>query len=513
MQTLNRSAKDHRHGRGRLVLGAGLVGALLLAVLPSTMASAATATIGADCAKANVKAKVKVGKSKVTLTCKKAATRLVWTDTRVINLSIIANAIKGGKSAAQAEWLQDYIAPNFTQDSALKGYNVRVRFVGRGVGDEDYKAQLALDLRSGSAADVLNIDGIWVGEFADAGYIKPLQKVVGSSYAKWDGWAQIDSTVQELMSYKGQRYGIPAGTDGRILYFNRNVFKAAGLPDNWQPNSWADILSTAATIKAKVPGVTPIQIDAGTGMGEATTMQGVLPLLVGTGERIYYDQTGRWTGNTAGIRKVLGFYSDIYNGGLGNKTWQLTKDGRDQSFKAFADGKVGILGEGDYGWRGVWNPDTGDFPMKDRATTIGWAKIPAVSPGQGIRRQSFVSMSGGGGFVLNPKTRNATWAWNLLTYMNSRDAIQASLAGSVKISQRADVNSYISRADPLINFIVKNVMPLTAYRPGFAVYPQVSAALQAATEDVVNGATVTKAAADYQSALVKLVGASKVTSN
>jgi multiple sugar transport system substrate-binding protein len=505
MQTLNRR-----------VLGIGLVTAILLAVLPATSASAATA-VGAACSKVGAKTPGVSLKKKVTLTCKKASGQLVWTDTRVVNLSVIANAIQGGKSAANAIWLQDYVIPNYTRDAALRGYTVKVKFTGQGVADEAYKSGIALDLKAKIGADIMNIDGIWVGEFADAGYIKPLLKVVGPTYTKWEGWSQINSSVQDLMSYNGARYGIPQGTDGRILYFNKKIFAAAGLPTNWQPNSWADILAAAKKIKdSGQDGVVPIQIDAGTQMGEATTMQGVLPLLVGTGERIYDPATKKWAGNTAGIRKVLQFYADIYgNSGYGNPTWQLTATGRDDSFQAFADGKVGILGEGDYGWRGVWNPTSGNHPMATRATDIGFAKIPAVAPKAGIRNQSFVSMSGGGGYILNPATKNAAMAWDLLTFMNNRESIQASLNGSVKISQRNDVNTYIAAAagDACIAYIVKNVMPVTAYRPGLADYPAVSAELQKATEAIVNGTSVTAAAAAYANGVKAIVGAKNVKSN
>ena len=511
MQTLNRR-----------VLGIGLVSVFFLAVVPVSSASAAKVskvaiTVGAACTKVGAKAPGLSLKKKVTLTCKSASGQLVWTDTRVIKLSVIANAIQGGKNSANAIWIQNYVIPNYTADSALRGYTVKVKFTGQGVADEAYKSGIALDLKAKTGADIMNIDGIWVGEFADAGYIKPLIKVVGPSFTKWEGWSQINAAVQDLMSYNGLRYGIPQGTDGRILYFNKKIFAAAGLPTDWQPTSWADILAAAKAIKdSGQNGVVPIQIDAGTQMGEATTMQGALPLLVGTGERIYDPATKKWAGNTAGIRKVLQFYSDIYgNNGYGNPTWQLTATGRDDSFQAFADGKVGILGEGDYAWRGVWNPTSGNHPMSTRNTNIGFAKIPAITPGAGIRKQSFVSMSGGGGYVLNPATKNAAMAWDLLTFMNNRGSIQASLNGSVKISQRNDVNTYIASAagDACIAFIVKNVMPLTAYRPGLADYPAVSAELQKATEAIVNGASVTAAATAYENGVKAIVGAKNVKSD
>ena len=66
-------------------------------------------------------------------------------------------------------------------------------------------------------------------------------------------------------------------------------------------------------------------------------------------------------------------------------------------------------------------------------------------------------------------------------------------------------------ADPMLSLVSVKRLPLTAYRPGEAVYPQVSAALQQATADIVSGKSAADAGAAYQKALVKAVGADKVT--
>ncbi len=70
-------------------------------------------------------------------------------------------------------------------------------------------------------------------------------------------------------------------------------------------------------------------------------MQGVLPLLVGTGSEIYAD--GKWQGNTKAVREVLDVLQAAIDQGLENKNFQQAAKGRDQSFAAFAEGKVGIL--------------------------------------------------------------------------------------------------------------------------------------------------------------------------
>jgi len=429
-------------------------------------------------------------------------------DAKTISLSIASNAIAGGKNDQEAKWMTDYVIPTFTKQMKAKGVTATVKFQPSGVDDEKYKAKLSLDLKTRSGADVVALDGIWVGEFAQAGYIQPLDKVVGASTSQWDGWSQIPKPVQANASFEGKAYGIPAGTDGRVLYYNKKLFAQAGLPTDWAPKSWADILAAGTALK-KLPGVDPLQINAGTAMGEATTMQGVLPLLVGTGTEIYTN--GKWQGNTQQVRDVLTFYRDIYGAGLGNKAFQQAAKGRDESFAAFAAGKVGVLLEGDYLWRSVINPKGGDAPMANRDTDVGYAMIPAQKPGSGIRGQDFVSLSGGSGYFLNPNTKYPAQAWELLTLMSSADALKALLNGTPRITERTDVNKEVLAADPMLSLVSEKVLPLTAYRPGEAVYPQVSAALQQATADIVSGKSVDDAGAAYQQAVTKAVGADHVS--
>ena len=389
-----------------------------------------------------------------------------------------------------------------------KGVAATVTDQPSGVDDEKYKAKLALDLKTRSGPDVLALDGIWVGEFAQAGYIQPLDKVAGPAVSQWEGWSQIPKAVQANTSFGGKAYGIPTGTDGRVLYFNKSLFAKAGLPADWAPKSWADILAAGRALK-KLPGVTPLQINAGTAMGEATSMQGALPLLAGTGTEIYSG--GKWQGDTQKVRDVLTFYKDIYSQGLGNPAFQEAAKGRDESFAAFAAGKIGVLMESDYFWRSVINPKGGVAPMSNRDADVGYAMIPAQKPGSGIKGQDFVSMSGGTGYFLSPNTKYPQQAWELLKLMSSANAIKALLNGQARITDRTDVNKETLSTDPLLSMISEKVLPLTAYRPGESVYPQVSAALQQATADIVSGKSVDDASTAYQQAVKTAVGADHVS--
>ena len=104
-------------------------------------------------------------------------------------------------------------------------------------------------------------------------------------------------------------------------------------------------------------------------------------------------------------------------------------------------------------------------------------------------------------------------AWELLQFIGSKDAVKNQLAGAARITARQDVNAEVLSSDPLLSEISTKVLPLTHYRPGLAVYPQVSQALQQATADIVSGKSVADAAAAYQAAVVKVAGEGKVSSS
>jgi multiple sugar transport system substrate-binding protein len=163
--------------------------------------------------------------------------------------------------------------------------------------------------------------------------------------------------------------------------------------------------------------------------------------------------------------------------------------------------------EGDYFWRGVVNPKDGVAKMADRDQVVGYAKIPAIEPGKGVRGQDFVSMSGGALRTVNPASEHPKEAFELLAFTLSAEALKEETKdGNVRVTPRTDVNKEILAGEPLLTYISDEVLPLTAYRPPVAVYPQVSVALQEATAAVVGGTPADQAAAEYQSKLEGIVG-------
>lgn len=415
----------------------------------------------------------------------------------------------GGVSGVEAQWLRESVKPAFEAMMAEQGVSVNVEvieFVGSG---EDLRQQYVLDLGVGQGVDIMGFDGFWLPEFVAGGLLRPLREIAGEQVLEWEGWDAIPEGLQNILGYEGELYGIARGTDARVIWYRSDLFEQAGLPTEWQPTSWEELLDAARTIKAELPGVTPLQLNAGTAMGEASTLQGYMMALLGAGHHIYDFDEEKWIVSSPAILRTLELYQTIYiDEELGNARFQLVQNGRDLSFEAFANGEVAMLVEGDFFWRGPLAPGTGNFAMENRDEVVKFALMPAVEPGAGFRGQDFVTISGGTGFVINPNTAHPEEAWALLSYMFSVDALLELQALQPRIRARVDVPVV---GDETMSRMATEVLPLTTIRPQLPEYNRVSEQVQIMTERIVSGEmTPAEAMAAYDEAVTAIVGEDNV---
>ena len=422
-----------------------------------------------------------------------------------ITLTITCRCVTDGVNANLVIWLNDYVIPTFKESMAAEGKSVSVELVEFGGGDEQLKEQYALDLGVGGGYDLFSFDGFWVPEFVDAGMLQPLNVVVGEAVNEWEGWDHISPGIQSVLGYQDELYGIASGTDVRQIFYRRDVFEGAGIELPWEPTSWEDVLETARALKEA--GIdTPLQINAGTAMGEATTMQGWFMVLLGAGEHMYDFEQGKWIVSSPAILDSLNLYKTIYlDEGLGDDRMQLVADGRDQSFAAFAAGDIAMLVEGDWFWRSAI---LNQMDQETRDEVVAWAKMPAKEPGMAYQGQDFATISGGTGWVLNPNTEYSAEAWALLAHMSSQEAQMEWEQIQPRINFRDDVPV---AGDEVMSAMAEALLPLTTVRPMLPDYPKISYEAQLMTERVVSGEMSPEdAMAAFAEAVTDLVGEDNV---
>jgi multiple sugar transport system substrate-binding protein len=367
--------------------------------------------------------------------------------------------------------------------------------------DSEYYTKLQQMLRSPKTApDLVYEDTFLINSDITSGYLKPLDPYL----AKWKDWDQfIDTAKAAARAEDGKTYGVPDGTDTRGLWFDKGIFKKAGLPANWQPKTWDDVLAAARTIKQKVPDVTPLNIYTGKPAGEAATMQGFEMLLYGTGDGtsdpLYDKGTKKWIAGGQGFKDALGFVHTVYQEKLGTDVSQAL----DPNIQTIVRGELLPKGKLAIDLDGSWLPQ--DWLQGSGHEWPEWSKELGLAymPTQHGQAPGKVSMSGGWTWSVPAKAGNPDLAFKFIQTMQTKANAQKWYIANSGIAVRKDVASDPSyvKAQPGIKFFT-DLVSSTHYRPAYPAYPKVSTAIQEAMESVTTGdASVEKAASGYDEAL------------
>ncbi|MDQ8702026.1 extracellular solute-binding protein [Streptomyces sp. LHD-70] len=374
----------------------------------------------------------------------------------------------------------------------------KVKLVPIKAPDSEYYTKLQQMLRSPKTApDLVYEDTFLINSDITSGYLKPLDPYL----KKWKDWDQfVDTAKAAAKGEDGKTYGVPDGTDTRGLWFSKDIFKKAGLPEDWQPKNWAEILDAARTIKKKVPGVIPLNVYTGKPAGEMATMQGFEMLLYGTGEDPLYDQDAKkWIAGGKGFKDSLEFVETVYKEKLGPEV----SDALDPNIGTRARGELMPEGKLAINLDGSWLPQ--DWQAGAGHEWPEWSKELGLAhmPTQHGQAPGKVSMSGGWTWAVPSKAANPDLAFEFIETMQTKANAQKWYVANSGIAVREDVAAdpaYV-KAQPGIKFFT-DLVEYTHYRPAYPAYPKVSTAIQEAMEGVTTGdASVAEAAKGYDEEL------------
>ncbi|MEV8414141.1 extracellular solute-binding protein [Streptomyces niveus] len=349
--------------------------------------------------------------------------------------------------------------------------------------DNDYATKAQQMMRSAKTApDVVYEDTFRINSDIKAGYLRPLDEYLD----KWADWDQfVDTAKSAAKAEDGKTYGVPDGTDTRGLWFNKKIFAEAGLPADWQPKNWAEVLDAARTVKREVPDAIPLNVYTGKGPGEAAVMQGFEMLLYGTGADPLYDPASKkWVAGGKGFVDALDFVRTVYSEKLGPDVSDALDPniGTRVATEFFPEGKLAISLDGS--WMGQNWINKGPKEWSGWTTELAQAPMPT----QNGQAPGSVSMSGGWAWSIPQKSQNPDLAFEFIkTQQTKENAVEWDVVGA-QIAVRKDVAAdprYL-KSMPGVDFFTK-LVEVTNYRPALPVYPQVSSAIGEAMESVTTG--------------------------
>jgi multiple sugar transport system substrate-binding protein len=373
--------------------------------------------------------------------------------------------------------------------------------------ESTYYAKLDLAERSSATTpDISYEDSFLVQSDASAGYIRALPQLTSDPE-----WKEQYGTFHNMTEYNGEPYAMMVETDVQQLYYDKALFKKAGLPTNWQPKSWADILSALKAVKAHDSGIIPLWIYTGTPMGEASSFRGFEVLLGGTKDWLYDTSTKKWETGGPGFNAVFNFLETLHADGLeeGTSYWSNPNGGTTVAEQLMPDQQVAVDADGS--WVSTeWEP-TGPKPWPQGFTTYGVADWPTeFGQGAGVTNES-----GGWTLAVPSKSPNAALAVQFIETATS-PALLASfdgITGQLPVEPNVSSNpTFINdiKGDPLFKTATTYVAH-TTYRPGFGPYTQISADIAEITGEISLGqVTAAQAEAQYAKDVTQAAGAGNV---
>ncbi|WP_369368621.1 extracellular solute-binding protein [Streptomyces sp. CG4] len=238
-----------------------------------------------------------------------------------VTLKLVA-ADYGDKASNSSSLYWRDVAKRFTAANPKIKVDVQV------INWNDIDAQVKTMIQSGDVPDILQTGG-YADKVADD-LLYPAEDVLSVKTR-----SNLIPGFAKAGEVKGVQYGIPFVSSARALFYNKALFKQAGIDQ--APKTWSELTADAQKIKAKVPGVTPYALPLGP---EEAQGEGLIWELGNGGG--YTDVTGKYTlDSPQNVDTFKWLKSNLVGPGL-TYAHPATTD-RKTAFADFAAGKAAML--------------------------------------------------------------------------------------------------------------------------------------------------------------------------
>lgn len=140
---------------------------------------------------------------------------------------------------------------------------IKVSILSMGVGAMNPQ-KLMTAIVGGVPPDLVRQDRFTIGDWASRGAFRPLNDLLSGDAASQDPLAvherdYVPATWGEAV-YQNQVYAIPESTDDRVLYYNKTLFRKAGLDPDKPPQTWDALFAAAQKLTKRNPDGSYLQL-------------------------------------------------------------------------------------------------------------------------------------------------------------------------------------------------------------------------------------------------------------
>jgi multiple sugar transport system substrate-binding protein len=317
-------------------------------------------------------------------------------------------------------------------DFAEKHPDVTVEFVAQPF--DQYYTLLGSAIQAGEGPDVMLFNG--GGQIRDrADALVPLDSYLSEDKDRLAGW--------EAFSKDGKTYAAPVTLQGHPIYYNKALYKEAGLDPDTPPATWNDLVGNCATIKQKT-GATCFSLGNKEGIGIqfflSALASGVLT------EQEYDDWiAGERDWASADVKQIFQLWKETNDAGLNNEGPNSTAMFND-SFATFQSGKaahiIGLMSD-----IGHWK----DFNEFLGPENVGVMLAPAVN----ADAKPSLPYDGGIGYAVAKWTNDPELAADLVRSLTSEKALAVFYEDAGAIP--SDTGIDMSAAGPAVATIVSEI--------------------------------------------------------
>jgi multiple sugar transport system substrate-binding protein len=355
-----------------------------------------------------------------------------------------------------------------------------LKVVYTAVNTTEEPTKLATAIRAGTAPDLVGMDDIEIGQFIAQGSMDNVTTALKSMSV----FPYLNKGQLESVSWTGGYFGFPEYADLSVLYYNKTLFKQAGINPNDAPSNFAQILSDAKKVAALGHG------DYGfTFAGECPGCENftMLPDVWATGQDVVTGPITKLVptvANNAPLNATLTLYRELWADGLVPKSAQTdtgTTWGND-----FKTGTVGIMPMG-YAFSSA---------LQAANVKFSWGMVPLPGPNGG-----YSTFDGGADFGIPAGSKNVAGALEFINWV-LQQIQQSSFPAYGYTPVRTDVLTPAFKAEYPLDAVALKALAngnLTVGPAANDIYHPLSGAWQAMFDQAVYKGQITAALQTGQS--------------
>lgn len=340
------------------------------------------------------------------------------------------------------------------------------------VGFNDLLPKLQAAAAGGDVPDVAAADLIWMPKLARSGALVPLDDYIGQFGTDL---SDFYPALLDVGRYDGKTYGLPVSTNNLQLFYNKELFRSAGLDPNKPPTTWDELRQMAKQCTDEGEGVYGMELF--NEPGEGLTWQFQVYLWQAGGEFLSEDMSAAAFNSPEGER-ALQFWVELL---------QTDKSAPLAPWGQFGQGKACMVMDGSWMVGGMSADPPFDF---------GTAAMPIPTGGEPA-----TNMGGEQAVVFETTPEEQEAAFEFVAWLTSPE-IQTEWDKQTgftpvreAVATSPDYLAYVNESLPALLPFVEN-QKHARNRPSIPNYPEVSDAFSRELEAALIGQVEPKEALD-----------------